>query len=448
MSTIQTVKGPTYEIRDLALAEKGRKRIDWASRHMPVLTTLKKQYEKEKPLAGVKIGACLHVTKETGVLARTLLAAGAELHLCASNPLSTQDSVAAALIEEDVHVYAWKNMDDEGYYRGVANVIKAKVNITIDDGGDLVGSLHKLKKGTPGKEIDIIKKVLGNDGKELIDSVWAGAEETTTGIIRLRAMAKDDELLYPVMATNDTPTKWNFDNLWGTGQSTIDGILRGTEELMCTKTMVVSGYGHCGRGVALRAKGLGARVIITEINPHAALTAIMEGMEVMTMMDAAKEGDIFVTATGCKDVIRGEHVKVMKDGAVLCNTGHFSVEINVPDLEKMANKKMTFKQMVDQYEMEDGRIITLLAEGRLVNLALATGHPSEVMDMSFSDQAMAAVHVAKNREELAKRGGEVVDIPEEIDKWVATLKLQSLGMAIDELTEEQYKYLHGWEEGT
>ncbi|MFW9990528.1 MAG: adenosylhomocysteinase [Candidatus Odinarchaeota archaeon] len=448
MSAVQTVKGSTYEIRDLSLAEEGKKRIEWAARHMPVLTSLKRQFEKEKPLAGVKIGACLHVTKETGVLARTLLAAGAELHLCASNPLSTQDSVAAALVEEGISVYAWKNMDDEGYYRGVANVINARVNITIDDGGDLVGSLHKLKKNTPGKEIDIIKKVLGNDGSDLIDSVWAGAEETTTGIIRLRAMAKDGELLYPVMATNDTPTKWNFDNLWGTGQSTIDGILRGTEELICTKTVVVAGYGHCGRGVAIRAKGLGARVIITEINPHAALTAVMEGMEVMPMAEAAKLGDIFITATGCKDVIRGEHVKAMKDGAVVCNTGHFSVEINIPDLEALAVKKSTFKPMVDQYEMKDGKIITLLAEGRLVNLALATGHPSEVMDMSFSDQALAAVHVANHREELVKLGGQVVDIPEELDKHVATFKLESLGMKMDKLTEEQYNYLHGWKEGT
>ncbi|MHA1167988.1 MAG: adenosylhomocysteinase [Candidatus Hodarchaeales archaeon] len=443
-----TVTSETYEVKDLALAEEGKKRINWAERHMPVLATLKKQFKKEKPLAGVKIGACLHVTKETGVLGRVLVAAGAELHLCASNPLSTQDSVAAALAEEGVHVYAWKDMDEEGYYRGVANVIKARVNITIDDGGDLVGSLHKLKKGTPGKEIDIIKKVLGNDGKDLIDSVWAGAEETTTGIIRLRAMANDGELLYPVLATNDTPTKWNFDNLWGTGQSTLDGILRGTEELLCTKTIVVAGYGHCGRGVALRATGLGARVIVTEINPHAALTAVMEGMEVLPMAEAAKIGDIFVTATGCKDVITEEHMKLMKDGAVLSNTGHFSVEVNVPDLEKIAVKKTTFKPMVDQYEMEDGRVITLLAEGRLVNLALATGHPSEVMDMSFSDQCLAAVHIVQNKDELVKKGGVVIDIPEEADNRVATLKLASLGVKLDVLSDEQHQYLTGWKEGT
>jgi adenosylhomocysteinase len=444
---VKTVTGENYEVHDLSLAEKGQKRIDWARKHMPVLGQIREEFKKEQPLKGVKIGACLHCTKETAVLVTTLRDGGAEVFLCASNPLSTQDDVVAALTKEkNISVYAWHDMDNEGYYRSIANVITKKPQISIDDGCDLVTTLHKLKNGSKDPEIETVKKYGAT--ADLMDNIWAGAEETTTGIIRLRAMAKDGALKYPVLATNDTPTKQEYDNLWGTGQSTIDGILRGTEELIASKVFVVSGYGHCGRGVAIRARGLGARVIITEIDPHAALTAVMEGFEVKPMTEAAKEGDIFCTATGCKGVIRLEHMETMKDGAVVSNTGHFSVEVDVVALEKAAVKHEEIKHMVDRYTMKNGKSIIVLAGGRLVNLALATGHAAEVMDLSFSDQALAAEYITKNKNDLKAKGGVVVDIPDDIDIKVATLKCKALGINLDKLTPEQEKYLSGWSEGT
>lgn len=444
---VETVKGENFEICDPSLAEQGVKRIEWARKHMPVLENIRERFIKEKPLKGVKIGACLHCTKETAVLVTTMRDGGAEVFLCASNPLSTQDDVTAALAkEENIHIYAWHNMDTEGYYRSIANVLIKKPQISLDDGCDVVTTLHKLKSGSNDSEIALVKKYGATE--DLIDHIWAGAEETTTGIIRLRAMAKDGALKYPVLATNDTPTKWEYDNLWGTGQSTIDGILRGTEELIASKVFVVAGYGHCGRGVAIRARGLGARVIVTEIDPHAALTAVMEGFEVKTMKEAAKEGNIFCTATGCKSVIRMEHIEQMKEGAVLCNTGHFSVEIDVVDLEKVAIKKETIKHMVDRYTLKNNRSVVLLADGRLVNLALATGHASEVMDLSFSDQALTVEYITKNKNKLLKEGGKVLDIPENIDKHVAILKCKALEIELDVLTPKQEAYLSGWAEGT
>ncbi len=445
---VETEVGPTYEVRDTALASLGHHTVEWAEAHMPVLMKIHDRFRKERPLEAIRIGACLHVTKETGVLALTWQAGGAEVYLCASNPLSTQDHVAAALAEREINVHAWREMDHEGYYRSIANVIKGAPQITIDDGADLVSTLHKLKRGDPGPEIDIVKKTIG-DRTDWIEDVWAGAEETTTGIQRLRAMAKDGALLYPILATNDTPTKWEFDNLWGTGQSTIDGIIRATADLIAGKVFVVAGYGHCGRGVALRAKGLGARrVVATEINPHRALTAAMEGIEVMPMLKAAEIGDIFVTATGCKDVITKAHMERMKDGAVLCNTGHFDVEVDVNALKSLASSVKRIRPNVDQFTFPDNRKLYLLGEGRLVNLAAAEGHPSEVMDMSFSDQALAVEYIVNNQEALIAQGGQVIEIPEEIDQQVAMLKCEAMGINLDKLTDEQYRYVTGWREGT
>ena len=444
----ETQVGATYEVRDMSLAPQGHLNIEWAENHMPVLMKIRDRFKKERPIENIRIGACLHATKETAVLVRTWVVGGAEVHLCASNPLSSQDDVVAALAEQDIAVYAWREMDNEGYYRSLANVIKGAPHVTIDDGADVVSTLHKLKRGESGPEIDIVKKTIG-DRTDWIDNVWAGAEETTTGIQRLRAMAQDGALLYPILATNDTPTKWEFDNLWGTGQSTIDGIIRATADLIAGKIIVVAGYGHCGRGVALRAKGLGARrVIATEIQPHRALTATMEGIEVMPMKEAAEIGDIFVTATGCKDVITRTHMERMKDGAVLCNTGHFDAEVDVNGLRELAITQKRIRPNVDQYTLSDNRNLYLLAEGRLVNLAAAEGHPSEVMDLSFSDQALAVEYIVKNKESIITKGGKVINIPEEIDLQVATLKCEAMGIKLDKLTEEQYNYVTGWREGT
>ncbi len=444
----ETQVGATYEVRDMSLAPQGHLNIEWAENHMPVLMKIRDRFKKERPIENIRIGACLHVTKETAVLVRTWVEGGAEVHLCASNPLSSQDHVVAALAEQDSAVYAWREMDNEGYYRSLANVIKGAPHVTIDDGADVVSTLHKLKRGESGPEIDIVKKTIG-DRTDWIDNVWAGAEETTTGIQRLRAMAQDGALLYPILATNDTPTKWEFDNLWGTGQSTIDGIIRATADLIAGKIIVVAGYGHCGRGVALRAKGLGARrVIATEIQPHRALTATMEGIEVMPMKEAAEIGDIFVTATGCKDVITRTHMERMKDGAVLCNTGHFESEVDVNGLRELAITQKRIRPNVDQYTLSDNRNLYLLGEGRLVNLAAAEGHPSEVMDLSFSDQALAVEYIVKNKESIITKGGKVINIPEEIDLQVATLKCEAMGIKLDKLTEEQYNYVTGWREGT
>ncbi|MFX1250369.1 MAG: adenosylhomocysteinase [Promethearchaeota archaeon] len=447
--TIKTEVGDTYEVRDMSLAEEGQRLMEWASDHMPVLKKIRDRYEKEKPLKGLKIGGCLHITKETSQLAMALKAGGAEVALCASNPLSTQDPIAAALAKEGIRTYAWKNMDTEGYYRSVANVIKFEPEITLDDGADVVSTLHKLERGESGPEIEIVKKVLG-ERRDWIKGVWSGAEETTTGVIRLRAMAKDGALKYPILATNDTPTKWQFDNLWGTGQSSIDGVIRATADLIAGAIVVVGGYGHCGRGVALRAKGLGARrVIATEISPHQALTAAMEGIEVMPMKEAAPLGDLFVTATGCVDVIIGEHMQLMKDGAVICNTGHFNVEIRIGDLKELAvSVKENVRPLVDQYTLKNGNKIYLLAQGRLVNLSCAEGHPSQVMDLSFADQALAMEWLAKNKDEVQKKGGVVLDIPSSIDHQVAELKCEAMGIRYDVLTPRQQAYLTDWKEGT
>ena len=445
---IQTEKGTNYEIKDLSLATVGKKIMDWSASRTPVLQLIKKRFEVEKPLKGVRIGACLHVTKETSQLCEAWLAGGAEVYLCASNPLSTQDEITAALVEKGVKVFAWKFMDTEGYYRSIANVIKARPQITIDDGADLVSILHKLKRGETDSEIEIVKKIIGDD-KDIIDGVWAGAEETTTGIIRLKSMADEGALLYPILATNSSPCKNLYDNVYGTGQSTIDGILRATADLIASKVFVVAGYGHCGKGITMRAKGMGARrVIVTEIEPHVALQAVMEGMEVMPMLEACKVADIIVTATGNKDVLRKEHFEVIKNECLIANSGHFNVEINIPQLEKMATKKEQIRTFVEQFTLADERHINLLGEGRLINLAAAEGHPSEVMDLSFALQSLATEYIVKNKDSLSKLGGKVIEIPKNIDDGVAVLKCQALEIELDVLTPEQKKYLTSWQVGT
>jgi adenosylhomocysteinase len=445
---IQTEKGENYEIKDLSLKDEGLRTMQWAASRMPVLQSIKDRFSKEKPFKGVKIGACLHVTKETSQLCEAWLAGGAEVYLCASNPLSTQDDITAALASKGINVYAWKFMDTEGYYRAIGNVIKARPHITIDDGADLVSIMHKLKRGETDAEIDIVKKVIG-DKTDFIDDVWAGAEETTTGIIRLHAMADDGALLYPIMATNSSPCKNMFDNVYGTGQSSIDGILRATADLIASKIFVVAGYGHCGKGVATRAKGMGARrVIVTEVEPHAALQAAMDGMEVMPMIEAAKIADIIITATGCKDVVQKEHFKVMKDQCNVANTGHFNIEINIPDLDELSIEKIQIRPFVEQYTLRDGRKINLLGEGRLINLAAAEGHPSEIMDNSFALQALASEYIVKHKKELLEIGGQVIQIPKGIDDNVAFLKCDSMGLKLEKLTPEQEKYLSSWRVGT
>ncbi|UCG90805.1 MAG: adenosylhomocysteinase [Candidatus Heimdallarchaeota archaeon] len=445
---METVKGEKYEIRDLSLKDEGLRTMEWAASRMPVLQLIKKRFEDEKPFKGVRIGACLHVTKETSQLCEAWLAGGAEVYLCASNPLSSQDEITAALVSKGVHVHAWKFMDTEGYYRAIGNIIKARPHVTIDDGADLVSILHKLKRGETDEEVEIVRKIIG-DTTDIIDGVWGGAEETTTGIIRLQAMADDGALLYPIMATNSSPSKNLFDNVYGTGQSSIDGILRATADLIASKVFVVAGYGHCGKGVAMRAKGMGARrVIVTEIEPHAALQAVMEGMEVMPMIEASKIADIIITATGCKDVVRKEHFEVMKDNCSVCNTGHFNIEVNIEDLDALASNKVRIRQFVDQYVLGDGRRINLLGEGRLINLAAAEGHPSEIMDLSFALQALASEHIVKHKKELIEQGGKVVQIPSEIDNRVASLKCQSLGIELDVLTPGQKEYISSWRVGT
>ena len=444
----QTQEGENFEIKSMDLAPRGHQTIEWAEKHMPVLSRIRNRLEERSPLKGVTIGACLHVTKETAVLVLALKGGGAEIHLCASNPLSTTDEVAAALVEHGIQVYAWKGMDNEGYYRSIARVIRARPQITIDDGADLVSTLHKLVRGVTGPEMDIVCKILGSEQNQLED-VWAGAEETTTGVIRLRAMAKDGALLYPILATNDTPTKRWFDNEFGTGQSTIDGILRATADLIAGSVFVVAGYGYCGRGIAFRARGLGARrVIVTEIDSLKVLRAAHEGFEVMPMAEAAPIGDFFITSTGCKSVIRPEHVQIMRNGAVIGNSGHFDVEIDVPEIKKLATEIKVLRPGTETLILPDGRSVTLLAEGRLCNLANAEGHPSQVMDLSFSDQALAIEWIVKNRDFLKSMGGKMIEIPEEIDREVAKMKCDAMGLKMDVLTSEQQAYLSGWEEGT
>ena len=415
------------DVKDLGLAEKGRGRIDWASREMKVLTLIKERFEKERPLAGMRVAACLHVTTETAYLLETIRAGGAEVAVCASNPLSTQDDVAAALCEQDgIDTYAIRGEDQETYYGHIRSVLDHHPHVTMDDGADLVSTLHKERP-------------------EQVGEVIGGTEETTTGVIRLRAMAEDGALGYPIVAVNDARTKHLFDNRFGTGQSTIDGILRATNLLMAGRVVVVCGYGMCGRGVASRARGLGARVVVTEVSPVIALEAAMEGFEVLPLREAVRAGEVFVTVTGDTSVIRGEHIEAMKDGAVLANSGHFDVEIDTGALEALSVERRRIREHVDEYRMPDGRRINLLAEGRLVNLAAAEGHPASVMDMSFANQALCVEWIVKNAEGLENA---VHPVRPEIDSEVARLKLQAMGIEIDELTPEQESYLRSWEEGT
>ena len=414
-----------FKVKDPNLASKGLLLTEWASMHMPVLNQIKQRFEKEKPLKGVQLGASLHVTKETAVLMDTILAGGAAIALCGSNPLSTQDDVAAALAERGIGVYAWRGQTTEEYYWCVEKVIDHKPLITIDDGADLIGTIHSKRTGA-------LSKIKG------------GTEETTTGVIRLRAMAKAGALKYPIIAVNDAYTKYLFDNRYGTGQSTIDGILRATSILLAGKNFVVAGYGWCGRGLALRARGMGANVIVTETDPTRALEAVMDGFKVMPMTKAAETGDIFVTVTGNKDVIQKGHMKKMKNGTILANSGHFNVEINIPELESMSAAKRTIRPNLEEYQLKEGRKLYLLGEGRLINLAAAEGHPSEVMDMSFANQALCIEYLVKK----PKLESKVYSVPKEIDELIARLKLNALNVEIDKLTEEQKEYLASWEAGT
>jgi adenosylhomocysteinase len=414
-----------FRVKDISLANKGALLVDWASTHMPVLNQIKLRFEQEQPLKNVTVGACLHVTKETAVLVQALIAGGATVALCGSNPLSTQDEVAAFLAKNGVKVYAWRGESTEEYYWSVNQVIDHKPRITLDDGADLVGTIHEKRT-------------------EMLANVNGGTEETTTGVIRLRAMEKAGALKYPIIAVNDAYTKYLFDNRYGTGQSTIDGILRATNILLAGKNFIVCGYGWCGRGLANRARGMGAHVIVTEVNPVKALEAVMDGFEVKSMTKASAIGDIFVTLTGNASVIRKEHMLKMKNNAVLANSGHFNVEISLSDLESISISKRTLRPNLEEYTLQNGRKLYLLTEGRLVNLASAEGHPSEVMDMSFANQALCVEHVTKTD----KMKPNVYNVPTEIDELVAKLKLKAIGIEIDELTEEQKKYIATWETGT
>ncbi len=416
-----------YHIKDVSLAEKGRLKIEWAERHMPVLLKIRERFSKEKPLKGVKISCCLHVTSETAALVKTLKEGGADVVLTASNPLSTQDDVAASLVQDfKIPVFAIKGEDNQTYYSHINKALDHNPVITMDDGADLVSEIHLRRK-------------------ELLSRVIGGTEETTTGVIRLTSMAKNGVLGYPIIAVNNAQTKHLFDNRYGTGQSTIDGILRATNILLAGKKVVVAGYGMCGKGVSMRARGMGANVIVTEVDPIKALEAVMDGFLVMKMEEAAKIGDVFITVTGDKNVITREHFLLMKDGAIVCNSGHFNVEIDIPSLESISVLKRKIREFVEEYKLKDGRSIFLLGEGRLINLASAEGHPATVMDMSFSNQALSVEYLLENGSSLSKI---VYDVPHSIDSEVAKLKLNSMGISIDTLTEEQISYLKGWEEGT
>ena len=416
-----------YDVKDLSLAARGGERVEWAAREMPVLRLIRERFERERPLEGLRLAGCLHITSETANLAWTLVAGGAELVLCASNPLSTQDEVAAWLVAElGVPVFARRGEDRETYYRHIQAALDHRPHITLDDGADLVSTLHRERT-------------------ELIEGVIGGTEETTTGVIRLRAMAAEGALRYPIIAVNDAHTKYLFDNRYGTGQSTLDGIVRATNVLLAGKTFVVAGYGWCARGIAMRARGMGANVVVTEVDPLRALEAVMDGFRVMPMLEAARIGDIFVTSTGDINVIDRQHFEVMKDGAILANSGHFNVEINIAALEEMAAEKRRVRENVEEYLLPDGRRLNLLGEGRLVNLACAEGHPSAVMDMSFANQALSVEYLAKHGGELEKR---VYPVPEELDREIARLKLRAMGVEIDRLTPEQERYLRSWQAGT
>ncbi|MFQ5763058.1 MAG: adenosylhomocysteinase, partial [Candidatus Bathyarchaeia archaeon] len=413
-------------VKDTSLAEKGKLNIAWAESRMPVLMDIRREFEREKPLDGVRLGACLHVTKETAVLVRTLQAGGAQVALCGSNPLSTQDDVAAALAAEGTSVYAWRSQTNDEYYACLDDVVDHKPSITLDDGADLVSRIHTKRK-------DAVANVVG------------GTEETTSGVIRLRAMAKGGVLKYPIVAVNDAYTKYLFDNRYGTGQSTLDGIMRATSTLVAGKNVVVCGYGWCGKGVTMRARGMGAKVIVVEVNPIRGLEAVMDGFAVMPIAEAAAVGDVFITVTGDTSVIRGEHMAKMKNGAIICNSGHFNVEVSIPDLESLSTSVRRVRPNVDEYSLKDGRRVYLLAEGRLVNLGAAEGHPPEVMMMSFANQALCAKYLMERGKQLQPQ---VYAVPEEIDSQVAELALTAYGVSIDKLTDEQRKYLISWEEGT
>jgi len=414
------------KVSNIDLADKGRMKINWAESRMPVLMHLRRKFEKTRPLEGQRIAGCLHVTKETAVLVETLRAAGAEVSWSGCNPLSTQDEVAAALAVNDISIYAWHGMSVDEFYWAIDRTLDFKPTLTLDDGADLIFTIH-------------------NKYPELAEGVLGGTEETTTGVHRIRAMADDEKLLYPIYAVNDAETKWDFDNVYGTGQSSLDGILRATSVLLAGKNFVVGGYGHCGKGCAMRAKGLGASVISTEVKATSALKAVLEGIRVMPMDEAAKIGDIFITATGMKDVIVKRHFESMKDGAIVCNTGHYDCEINIPDLESLAKSSTEIRSSCEEYILEDGRRIYLLAKGRLVNLAAAEGHPSEVMDMSFANQLMALIDMAQKGQSLKRR---VYELPESLDQEIAQIKLKTMGMSIDSLSPEQVAYLKDYAAGT
>jgi len=414
------------DIKDISLSAEGHKRIEWAGREMPVLKLISQRFAAEKPLEGIRISACLHITTETANLALALKESGADVVLCASNPLSTQDDAAAALVEYGIPTNAIKGEDEATYYKHINTALAHKPQLTVDDGADLVATIHQ-------------------EQNQLIEDIIGGTEETTTGVIRLRSMERDGKLKYPIFAVNDAQTKYLFDNRYGTGQSTIDGITRATNILWAGKKVVVGGYGWCGRGVAMRAKGLGSQVIVVEVEPLRALEAVMDGFQVMPIMQAAVIGDIFITVTGDKHVIGKKHIEVMKDGAILANSGHFNVEIDIPALESLAKGKRRIRPFVDEYTLKDGRRLFLLGEGRLINLTAAEGHPASVMDMSFANQALCLEYIVKNRQQLEAR---VYGVPEVIDKQIARLKLKAMGVEIDSLTAEQEQYLTSWQEGT
>lgn len=438
-----------YDVKDLKLKEEGKKRVLWASRNMPLLNSIKEKFKKEKPFKNLRISACLHVTTETANLMETLKEGGASVSLCASNPLSTQDDVAAYLVSKGISVYAIRGEDKKKYYEHILSCIKNFPNITMDDGADLVSSITAIANNNLNMLEPTLKnwalKLKKEEKENLIKNIFGSTEETTTGVIRLKAMAKDKVLPFPVIAVNDAFTKHLFDNRYGTGQSTIDGILRATNILLAGKRVVISGYGWCGKGVAMRAKGMGAIVYITEVNPVKALEAYMDGFEVLPMKKAAEIGEVFITVTGCKDVLRKEHFYKMKDGAILCNSGHFNVEIDIEGLESISVKREKIRHETVGYKLKNGKTLFLLGEGRLINLAAAEGHPPQVMDLSFANQALSALYLKNNGRKLEKR---VYPVPEEIDKEIAYLKLKTLNIEIDKLTKEQEKYLSSWQEGT
>ncbi len=422
-------KEGAYKVKDLSLADSGRLRIEWAQSRMPVLMSLREEYSKSKPFEGYRISGCLHVTKETAVLVETFAACGAEVAWSGCNPLSTNDEVAAALAEAGIEIYAWYGQNVEEFYWSIDRTLDNPPHLTLDDGADLIFRVH-------------------SSYPQLADTIIGGSEETTTGVHRLRSMAADGKLLYPVYAVNDAETKWDFDNVYGTGQSTLDGILRASSVLLAGKNFVVAGYGHCGRGVAMRAKGMGANVIVTEVKPTAALKATLDGMRVMTMEEAAEVGDIFVTATGMKDVIRGRHFLKMKEGAIVCNTGHYDVEINLQELAELSTDARMVRDDNREYTLENGRKLFVLADGRLVNLAAAEGHPSEVMDMSFANQFMAHLNLVEAHKRGEELKPEVINLPEELDQHIARIKLETMGIEIDRLTDDQVTYSTDYSAGT